>query len=581
MIRTHKPTKKAVLPSLYGAFDCETEGLHGETRLVCLVLNNGFRKEFTGNEKQTAAEEFVEFVATRSFRGYHLYAHNLAFDLEKTFGSVEGNSIDNKKFTIIMAGTRLIKAVYALSEKNKLTFLDTFNLIPLPLSAIGKDLGFEKLETPAKWLTGDRVTVDAKDIEYCYRDCDVTMKILEHFSEVLKGFGVSLKVTIAANAKAVWKSIAVKDKPVWTHEEKDEVFRQSYYGGRTEVFQRRHTEEKLYYYDVNSMYPAVMYDNPFPDPDKLKYTTDLIKTLKDKEGCAKITVKVPKDLLYPVLPYRTDKLLFPSGEFTGVFNFPEIRLALEKGYEIVKEHWILASPPYKSPFKEYIDYFMALKVEGKEKGLPALTNTAKMFMNSLYGKFGQRVDCEDRYTHDPPGEGVPYQKVGDNTYRLKSVEKERAEETVVGWASYITSYARVLLYSFFPQKGLVYCDTDSIVVDKPLPDSVIHPTKLGMMSLEDTIVESYYAAPKRYAYMNTEGDIVRKIKGIPIKHVEHIPIKLWGHSLGIFYTKPIKMRTAINKGLITFAEERVHKNLSITNAKRVFDKAGLSLPIQV
>jgi len=405
------------------------------------------------------------------------------------------------------------------------------------------------------------------------------MKILEHFAEVLQGFEISLKVTIAANAKAVWKSIYVRDKPVWINEVKDEKFRQSYFGGRTEVFVRRHNKEKLYYYDVNSMYPSVMYENDLPDPDKLKYRKDIYKALKDEEGCAKITVKVPDDLLYPVLPYKDGKLLFPAGEFTGVYNFPEIRLALDKGYEITKEHWILSSPPYKSPFKDYIDYFMALKVEGKEKDLPALTSTAKRFMNSLYGKFGQRVDIEDRYTHEKPAEGVPYMCVGDNTFRLKTVDKERSEETVVAWASYITSLARVLLYNFFPESGLVYCDTDSMVVDKAIDESLVHPTKLGMMSLEDTIVESYYASPKRYAYINVEGETVRKIKGIPTQHVSCISVAKWGDAIGIFYSKPFKIRTALNKSVKTFSEERVHKNLSLSDPKRVFKSDGFSTPI--
>lgn len=578
MIRPHKDIKGGVLPSRYGSFDCETEGLYGKVKLICLTLNDGTEKCFEG---ETPAEDFIAEITTRKYRGYHLYAHNLTFDLEKTFGAVFGNSLDNKKFKIITAGTRLIKATYSLSTKNKLTLLDSFNLIPKKLADIGEDLGFKKLPTPEKWKTGKPVTVDADDIEYCFRDCKIVLKILELYKEMIEPFKIKLKVTEASNAKACWKSIFVRDKPLFLDETKDERFRESYYGGRVEVFIRRHSKESLYYYDINSLYPSVMINNKFPNPDKLRYSKDLEKALRNNEGCAKIKVKAP-DINYPVLPYRTNRLIFPAGEFTGVWNFPEIRLAISKGYKIIETFWVLSSSPMDSPFDDYIDYFMKKKIEYQRLGKKALVFLAKRMMNSLYGKFAQRIDIKDRYTHIEPDIGVPFKRLGNNTFKLHSVDKERANETVVCWASYITSYARCALYSFFPPSdGLYYCDTDSVVLKKPLSDEVIHDTEFGLMKLEDNVVESYYVAPKRYAYISDKGETVKKIKGIPKETVKLLPLESFGCGIGIFYNKPVKLKTALQRNVMSYSIEVVKKNMSVVDDKRAFSIDGNSIPIVI
>ena len=578
MIRPHKPIKGGALPPKFGSFDCETEGLYGKAKLICMVLNTNEKLSFQGED---CVNEFIVEITSRKYRGYHFYAHNLSFDLEKTFGEKFKNSLDNKDFKLILSGSRLIKAVYNTSTKNRLTLLDSFNLIPKKLSDIGEDLGFPKLTTPDKWITGEPVTeITKEDIEYCYRDCEIVLKILYLYEEMIRPFKIRLKVTEAANAKAIWKSIHINKKPLFLDEAKDEKFRESYYGGRTEVFIRGHLKQRLYYYDINSMYPFVMMSNKFPNPDKLRYSKDIHKALRDNEGCAKLTVKAP-DMDYPILPVRTNRLIFPVGTFTGVWNFPEIRLALDKGYEIIETHWVLSSEPIESPFKEYIDYFMEKKIRYSKEGKKALRFLAKRMMNSLYGKFAQRIDMEDRYTHEEPLEGVPYQPMGENTFKLKNVNKERASETIVCWASYITSYARCLLYSYFPQKGLHYCDTDSIVVESPLPDEVIDDNEFGLMSVEDIIKESFYVAPKRYAYINDKDETVKRLKGIPKKYVEAIPLDMFGSELGIFYSKPLKMKTALRKLLPSYSEEHVHKNLSTDNNKRIFSINGQSKPIRL
>lgn len=582
MIRAHKPVRKAPLPPHYAAFDCETEGLHGAAKLICVKFNTGEKMIFKGDK---CAEEFVAEVTRPKYRNYVFFAHNLSFDLQKTFGSVYGNTLDNEQFNIVLSGSKMIKATYKVfkdnNDRHTITFLDTLNLMPYSLRKIGEDLGFNKLETPEKWITGEPVTdITDNDIEYCFRDCDVVLRILDVFSELLTPYKITLKVTIGACAKAVWKSIELSDGGMFLDEKKDERFREGYYGGRTEVFRRGYYEDKLYYYDVNSLYPSVMVDNQFPNPDKLRYTRDLMAVVYKEEGCARCTVEAP-DMNYPVLPVKhNDKLIFPVGTFTGTWCFPELRLAIEKGYKIVKVVWVLSSPPIPSPFKEYIEHFRKLKIQYTREGKTALRNTIKLFLNSLYGKFAQRVPVEDQYVHEKP-EGRLYSKQGNNTYKLCNVEKDRGHETVVGFAAYTTSYSRVALYRYFPDKGLVYCDTDSVVRDTALPDEVVDSSEFGLMDLEHVIDKSNFVAPKRYKIIDEKGEMVTRMKGVPQAAINLLDIKNFDVDHGVVFTKPVPHKTALSRGVAPYSEEMCRKTIRKDDLKRTFNADGSSVPIRL
>jgi hypothetical protein len=81
--------------------------------------------------------------------------------------------------------------------------------------------------------------------------------------------------------------------------------RGSYYGGRTECFKiGQFTGDKYYYLDINSMYPAVMYDNFYPTK-YFNYLTNCSITLLSiyiRKYCVVARVKV--DTKEPYFPYR-------------------------------------------------------------------------------------------------------------------------------------------------------------------------------------------------------------------------------------------------------------------------------------
>jgi hypothetical protein len=87
-------------------------------------------------------------------------------------------------------------------------------------------------------------------------------------------------------------------------------------------------------------------------------------------------------------------------------------------------------------------------------------------------------------------------------------------------ASAITSGARVIMSNVKNQEefDLYYTDTDSIVINKPLPSEMVG-SKLGQFKLEYEISKAVFLAPKVYGFITTDGEKVIKIKGVAKEHV--------------------------------------------------------------
>lgn len=60
--------------------------------------------------------------------------------------------------------------------------------------------------------------------------------------------------------------------------------------------------------------------------------------------------------------------------------------------------------------------------------------------------------------------------------------------------------------------NLYYTDTDSIFIDRPLPE-VLVTEGLGMMKLEYILKDSIFLAPKVYCGITSEGNKICKVKG--------------------------------------------------------------------
>jgi DNA polymerase elongation subunit (family B) len=284
--------------------------------------------------------------------------------------------------------------------------------------------------------------------------------------------------------------------------------RRAYTGGRTECY-RPGIYDDVTVYDVNSMYPYVMANYPVPSS---------ARTIKTKYFSAKGLG------FYEVDYIQTNKTLPPllrdehthDFQYTGygVYTTNELNLLREIGGTFkVTRGIIFRDTAYL--FKDIVTRYYNLRLKAKKEGNKALDWTAKILLNSLYGKFGQRPIKHVSYLATKERIRELLEAKANFTIHgayLTVVEPARVEHEFCAIAAYITSYARIELYRHIMKApaNYIYSDTDSIHVFDTQP-YIQDEINLGGLKIEKS-GRGAYAGKKLYAIQENGQDIV-KAKG--------------------------------------------------------------------
>lgn len=480
---------------------------------------------------------------------YKIYGHNIAYDLNWIFDNYElyfrnawNNEKDRKRYwkRVISRDGKLYEC-----KLYNIQFLDTMNLFPLSLEKAGKVVNYKKdLSKRLKFEINDTpMEITQEDIKYCLSDCIITYKILMKMKGWVEEHGGKLKRTLASSALSILTSYnhTFKDylkalNSNYTLSNLDEKFRNAYFGGRTECY---NTEGyNLNYYDVNSLYPYVMANKEmqYPDPITLfKFDGNILTALNQYEGMAKIKVYCPKDIKIPVLPLRVKnidkindgKIIYPTGIFWGEWCFPELRKAYEMGYKFLESEYIIVGKKIKSQWTDYILDLYKERVIQQNENNPQEYIT-KLFLNTSYGKFGQR-DYENRiislneadeiYDNNTLYDVIFYR--GEPFVRYKT-PFSRSRSDILSLASYVTSYARSELYKYYQKCNfnVLYSDTDSIITPYELKTS----KKLGGLKLEAEIEFASFKGRKDYYLKLIDGTSIIRRKGCSLKMVNKLKV---------------------------------------------------------
>jgi hypothetical protein len=181
----------------------------------------------------------------------------------------------------------------------------------------------------------------------------------------------------------------------------------------------------------------------------------------------------------------------------------------------------------------------------------AMNLTAKLLMNSLYGKFGMKTEITKVEILNNNKEEINkyLDKFNTNIVDIIYLENKivliyninkftpsdinnvfhddvfHALDINIAIASAITAYARIRMSSFKnnPNFKLYNSDTDNIVINKPLPDELVGK-ELGLMKLEHTITKAVFLAPKVYGLIEENGNEIIKAKGLTKNTIKSIKV---------------------------------------------------------
>jgi len=489
-------------------------------------------------------KEMQKFMVTdQKLRDNLVFATNLDFDFNMLFDDFE----DAKNFNILERNGRFIMITYRKGFKiinNKKTyghkwrFLDTINYSKFGVQKLGEMLNIPKIEHPSFLGQEPKTREEEQElIQYNVRDSYISYKFGEFMQQFCTGINAKLKITIASIGMDYWRRNYL-DRDIFREKREyiNKHFQGSIKGGRTENFKRGYFEN-IFYYDFNSMYPSVCvkgYDGKghYPNPTSVKIVREGAEDYIDIfEGISKVDITCPY-MYIPLLGShdKNGKLFFPKGDISGWWTHVELRKAIKLGYEIKKVYETIYYTDEFVPFKDCVKTLYELRMSYKKEGNAPMEQMIKTLMNAgLFGKFAQKIDKKTNTYHiknlHVEKDGTVYveqngKKIVLHKFNIRGqyvFEKIEIPLRIPVYilpilASYTTALARIKLHKDMNQyaKNVIYCDTDSITVNKKVFDT---STSLGELKLEDEIKEAIFCRPKQYYYNNGKKDII-KIKGV-------------------------------------------------------------------
>ena len=407
-------------------------------------------------------------------------------------------------------------------------------------------------------------------LKYCMLDCKCLHEIIVKFNELIfSNFSVNIhkSLTLPSLAMRIYKSQFMPKNTIFQLSRGVESdIRQSYTGGAVDVYIPHNWKSvdnffsrlkasfiKLYYYDVNSLYPFVMSNTVMPIGKPIAFEGDIRKIESKAYGFFYCKITSPEYLKHPILQRRIKtangiRTIAGLGSWTGWIYSAEMDNAIKFGYQFE----ILRGYEFKKGFifKDYVTKMYNLRLE-YDKGHP-LNLIAKLLMNSLYGKFGMKLEKTvfEMFDTSNPIEnellnemletygmgvqdfikidnklltvrnsvlnGVYYNDDGlDDNYHGPDVNIAIAAAVTAGGRMWMT------LLKNNPKFNLFYSDTDSAVVDAPLDDALVGPM-LGQFKLECVIQRAVFLAPKVYGFITDDGTEVIKVKGVKTELIDNL-----------------------------------------------------------
>lgn len=546
----------------------------------------------------------MRFILQKRFRGHHIYAHNAGrFDYLFLLPWLMNTGYKlGFRFSIIpVASSIQVLDVWKgkVDDEGKMRrhhvwrFLDSYRLIPTSLDKAAKSFGLvgktkhdlHLPETDPSWVT------------YNGQDCSELYGVLEKFHNYIENVLCGeVGITAPATAMKIFRRNYLKrplPRSVGTHD----FVRRGYFGGRTEPYEKECSE--LRYYDINSSYPAAMREL-MPAGEATMWEGPPPERFMEKRlGFVEADVIVP-DMHIPVLPVRAEsgKLIFPTGKLSGVWEWDELKLAMEEGAQVTswkKSCWF---EPI-AIFQEYVTELYKYRDKSRPGYDAGLAEVVKVMLNASYGKFGMKTLRKKMYLFDDPKLPSNARPLTGDPDSMIFVSEEETDAVYImpQIAARVTALGRIRLYRYMKEASCVGCwpmkcacgkrqfvcytDTDSIVT----PSTMKTGSALGELKdeypEESGRLRGRFLGPKVYILSTErpsfpwEGSFFEsaKAKGIERRDRETVELLAGG---GTIYQKRLEKvgtlaRDGFSRGprMVT-----VPKRMLVTDGKRVMNADG-------
>lgn len=459
------------------------------------------------------AENSVAYFHNLKFDGgfiiYYLLTHDYVWTDERKLQPGEFNTLidDMGKFYTIK---------FRFPSGCIVELRDSYKKLPMTVERIGKSFGTEVLKGEIDYHAERPIGHYPTPEERKYIENDVVIPATaldQQFSQGMK------KLTVGSDALAEYRK-TVGDKYFHRHFpvfplELDNEFRRAYRGGFTFAdprFSGRITRGGKCY-DVNSLYPSVMYNAmlPYGEPEYV-------------EGAVEPTASHPLTIFSVTVTARLKRAHIPCIQIKGSSMFaptvyqteitePTTLMMTNVDFTLYSEHYNIQVLSYNGGwrfrakvgmFQKFIDKWSEIKANSTG----GMRELSKLMLNSLYGKFATNPLVTGK---------MPILKDGHVSY--KRLDDDYRDPVYTPMGVFITSYARDLTIRAAQQHYdcFAYADTDSLhlLCDHEPELLDVHPTKLGAWKHEYDFDAAFYIRAKAYLERHSDGTYTNRIAGLP------------------------------------------------------------------
>lgn len=541
-----KEQKCLNLKKKFYTFDVETRDGLEATELFCAAVADSVGNSIVSD----TIEDLIEFMMIPGKYKKWVFIQNISFEARYLFEYFDSHNIDYHRiesgstllgiatkhtnfidsYQFLQEGQELAEITWEIDEElRKINCLDLFEQIPYE-----------------KWSIADKQRLRAHNRNDVLALMEIMKKLRETLFEIANVdiIGVWSPSSLSINSfrkvmdedihnSLVFKTFEDGKFGLDINEDIYDFIKGTYKGGRTERI--RNSNQELVYADIVSMYPTVMKKYKFPTGRYLEIPNKRLQDYQqylDFEGFVDCDLKTNGSNL-PFLGIKhNERFSFVNGDSVNFqITLFELRKALEYGYSVNKINRVVVFEQSNHIFATYVDKIFKIKSESKG----GKRKLAKLLLNSLYGKFGQRIyfDRKDYRKFESRARFFKYcldnqldydvelsnlKKVGRfYVYARKDQSKSVKAFNMPHIAAYVTAYARYELYEAALKVGIEnvhYCDTDSLVITKENADNLNLGKNLGDWEFEKEFKLFWSFAPKCYVFIEKGKEIALKAKGL-------------------------------------------------------------------
>lgn len=453
-----------------------------------------------------------------------IYFHNLAFDgmfildyiMKHGFVHVDRNP-KNGEFSTLISDKGKFYSITVRWDNGILTeFRDSLKKLPMSVSNIATSFNLDEIKGSIDYdkyrPVGHKLTDAEKD--YIINDVTIVAKALR--VQLEEGM---LKLTVGSDSLKQFKDGIGKKQFSRLFPQlplpMDAEIRLAYRGGFTYADER--TRGRIVgpgkAYDVNSLYPSVMYDSvlPYDHPRFTRGKPEITEAYPLFITSITFTAELKPGHI-PCIQVKGSPY-FVGTEYQRSIPEPVTMFCTNVDLDLWCEHYDMDILSYNGAwqfkglqgiFNDYIDYWSNIKKT--ETG--GLRTIAKLHLNSLYGKFATNPNVTGK---------IPYLQNGVVHLALGPEDQRAPVYTAMG--VFITAYARdrTIRAAQANYGSFLYADTDSLhlqTLDAPAGLTVDNH-ELGAWKHEYTFKRALFARAKAYTVQFEDEALLTHIAGLP------------------------------------------------------------------